>query len=277
MLTDPTGGLGYAFGARLPSADVSTVFTQQVRAWDIVQGGSYTTTGNTTVAASGSPTWSFAVPATWTARLTVDGDDLYLNTGGFVMDASAFVQYSPARTYNAYGNMPTSLVCFASTVVSGGSALDWTIGNSIGSGVAATSAAVIQRQVDAANVNFAYIDFDLTSILRRGTVETCSISIDPAGAAGNPTSLPQLELWKRNGSTETQIGSTATDASGSYRNPHSFSLDVSTAVSGDAYQYNPDSTGESLFLRFYGENGTNATAGLVVNKIGVTQELSVIL
>lgn len=277
-LTDPTAGLGYSFGARLPSADINTVFTQQVRALDVVQGGSYTLTGNIVLSQSGSPTWTSHVATVYDNSLTVSGADFNLDTGGFVMDAAAFVQYSPARTHYSYCNTPSSVVTFASTVVSGGGALDWTLGASIGSGVAPTSCAVVQQQVDAANSNFAVIDFDLTSFITRGTIEGVQVYIDPAGAGSNPQSMPQMSLWKRDDQgTETQIGTTKTDASGSYRTAHYVVLDVSTAVSGNAYQYNPSSTGETLFLRFRGENGTNAAAGLVLHSIVVEQELSIIL
>lgn len=270
--SDPTGGVGYAFGAKLPHDDVNTVFTQQVRLWDIVQGGSYTVTGNTTVTRSASQTWTFSVPTTWNNSFVL------LTSSGLLLDSSSYVAYSPAVTYNGYCNTPSSVVCFASTVVSGGSALDWTLGASIGSGVAATSCAVVQQQVDAANSNFAIVDFDLRSLLRRGTVEAVQLFIDPAGAGSNPQSMPQLSLWKRSDSgVETQIGSTTTDASGSYRTGHYLSLDVSAAVAGDAYQYNPNASGETLFARFRGENGTNAAAGLAIQSIAVQQEITYLL
>jgi hypothetical protein len=46
VLTDPTGGAGYAFGAKLPSTDMTTIATQQVRAVDGTLGGTYSPTGD---------------------------------------------------------------------------------------------------------------------------------------------------------------------------------------------------------------------------------------
>ena len=41
-LLDPTLGVGYAFGEKLPSTHMTTIATQQPRALDIVNGGTYT-------------------------------------------------------------------------------------------------------------------------------------------------------------------------------------------------------------------------------------------
>lgn len=40
-LVDPTGGLGYSYGQKLPSTHMSTLVTQQPNALDIVNGGTY--------------------------------------------------------------------------------------------------------------------------------------------------------------------------------------------------------------------------------------------
>lgn len=52
-LVDPTATVGYAFGEKLTSADMTTIATQQPDAWDIVNGGTYTTTGVSVVNATG--------------------------------------------------------------------------------------------------------------------------------------------------------------------------------------------------------------------------------
>jgi len=44
-LLDPTLGVGYAFGEKLPSTHMTTIATQQPRALDIVNGGSYVQSG----------------------------------------------------------------------------------------------------------------------------------------------------------------------------------------------------------------------------------------
>jgi len=44
-LVDPTGGLGYAFGQKLPSTHMTTIATQQPFALDIINGGTYVNTG----------------------------------------------------------------------------------------------------------------------------------------------------------------------------------------------------------------------------------------
>jgi len=105
MLIDPTGGVGYAFGQVLPSSHMTTIATQQPRALDAVNGGSYTATANldwnfgtfdlTIVGAAGSlflfTPDVFTVIATTAASLTsttvsviasgnvdVDGDNIVL-------------------------------------------------------------------------------------------------------------------------------------------------------------------------------------------------------
>lgn len=42
MLVDPKGGIGFAFGEKLPSGHINTVFAQQPSALDATSGGSYT-------------------------------------------------------------------------------------------------------------------------------------------------------------------------------------------------------------------------------------------
>lgn len=49
-LVDPTSGIGYAYGEVLPSADVTTVFTQQQDALDGAGGGAYTLTAPLSIA-----------------------------------------------------------------------------------------------------------------------------------------------------------------------------------------------------------------------------------
>ena len=44
-LVDPSGGLGYAFGQKLPSTHMTTIATQQPYALDIINGGTYVNTG----------------------------------------------------------------------------------------------------------------------------------------------------------------------------------------------------------------------------------------
>lgn len=49
MLSDPTAGVGYAFGEILPSADMTTVAVQQPNALDATNGGTWTLGANATV------------------------------------------------------------------------------------------------------------------------------------------------------------------------------------------------------------------------------------
>ncbi len=53
MLSDPTGGVGFSFGAILPSAHMSTIAIQQVDAIDGALGGDYAPTGEIKVSNSG--------------------------------------------------------------------------------------------------------------------------------------------------------------------------------------------------------------------------------
>ena len=52
-LVDPTGGIGYPFGAVFPSAHASAVVKQQPNALDATLGGSWTMAGNATIAGAG--------------------------------------------------------------------------------------------------------------------------------------------------------------------------------------------------------------------------------
>jgi hypothetical protein len=57
-LEDPTSGAGYGFGAKLPAADVTTVFNQQAYALDGTVGSDITTTtGTHAIAISGGTTY----------------------------------------------------------------------------------------------------------------------------------------------------------------------------------------------------------------------------
>jgi hypothetical protein len=70
-LTDPTGGVGYAYGAKLPSTDMTTIATQQPDAVDGSAGGTYAAniTFNGTLTLANEPnltaaTYSFEQPLT---------------------------------------------------------------------------------------------------------------------------------------------------------------------------------------------------------------------
>src|SRR5262245_57714111 len=55
-LSDPTSGAGYAFGQKLPSSHMTTIATQQVRALDVINGGSYDSSSAISLAGAGAIT-----------------------------------------------------------------------------------------------------------------------------------------------------------------------------------------------------------------------------
>jgi hypothetical protein len=66
-LTDPTAGAGYGFGQKLPSAHMTTLATQVVRAADATNGSSHTLTGTLAIGGSGTVTIN---PATFNLGAT---------------------------------------------------------------------------------------------------------------------------------------------------------------------------------------------------------------
>lgn len=139
-LTDPTSGIGYAFGAKLPSSHMTTIATQQPNALDYVNGGTYTCANamTTTNTAALTQTFNGAVARTYgstnshtataanttvnlgTRTLTVQGNcavtfanaptmtytgatvETYSNTSNFTYTGAAVKTYSSTAsiTYN---------------------------------------------------------------------------------------------------------------------------------------------------------------------------------
>jgi hypothetical protein len=99
-LTDPTGGAGYAFGEVLPSADMTTIATQQPDALDIVNGGTYTAgtvtlntgtvnVGSATLDINASGTLSTAVGATVSLSSAVSMIGALTATGDVIMSGTS--------------------------------------------------------------------------------------------------------------------------------------------------------------------------------------------
>ena len=75
-LTDPTGGVGYAFGEVLPSSHMTTIATQQPDALDGAAGGSYTPTAAIDIGGSygmGDVTYSGDITMLTTTSINLQG------------------------------------------------------------------------------------------------------------------------------------------------------------------------------------------------------------
>lgn len=260
MLTDPTGGIGYLNGEVLPSADMTTIATQQPNALDVVNGGNYDNEANIVINNGGT-----------VKLLGLAGMKLYLYQDT-VLVAAAPILYGTPRQVIKRCHSPASLVCEISDTVAGFG--DWSyagIDNSGGSGLVAGT----HCRLDYVNVGAsagATISFDLTPILDPGEIVSASVYIDPAGSSADPVHLPKLQLIKINQFGAETVLDTVTDPGGGafiYRIQH-----ILTLTLGTPYDYNPATTGETLILRFHAEQGNNATLGLLLHSLQVTENIS---
>lgn len=222
-LSDPKGGLGYAFGEKLPSAHINTVFAQQPRALDATNGGSYT----------------LGTALTWTINslLTIAGtaDIDFTGTGDLDIDKLA-------QLYNAEFD--------GQAVVNAGVNFEWTGTTNlpkIGSRAYSIAQPLIAiptgnlwtttppkwqyyetsgewSQADADNVAGYLIAFPLTRLPNQSTLDKVAVLINGAGVGGGshgalPANLPQATLYQRSpGSGVTTLGATVTDTPGTFGN-----------------------------------------------------------
>lgn len=87
MLTDPTGGTGYAFGQKLPSAHATSIVTQLPKAIDGVGGGSYDPSAPVTIGGAG---FVFASEVVWATA----GKATFQNGASAVFEAGASATFA---------------------------------------------------------------------------------------------------------------------------------------------------------------------------------------
>lgn len=263
-LVDPKGGIGFAYGEKLPSAHINTVFAQQPRALDATSGGTYTLGSALTIQGSGAVTFAGA--------------------GSVAMD----------RTFECSGNV--TLAATSATEVENGGTLTW-----LGSTglpqitsreyvyaqplIAKPSQHVIAGYWDFSVINGTWtqtnvaaghsLAIPLTILPYKSTLNKVRVIIDGNyGGGGNhaglPGTMPTATLVKRTLTSNgyTNIGAAVTDTPGSFANydtPHV----IYTAYDlhdGTADQWTWTALGESIdgdkhfWVVVTGETGANSNA-----------------
>lgn len=114
-LSDPTSGAGYAYGAKLPSTHMTTIATQQVRALDIVSGGTYTCVGAVTVTENALRTHNLAYTAgTSCCDVTLYDDARLLANTTSTVTVAAGITTSFAGTTKLLGAVCLNYAAFTS-------------------------------------------------------------------------------------------------------------------------------------------------------------------
>lgn len=95
----------------------------------------------------------------------------------------------------------------------------------------------------------------ITNLIDLATLTSVAIQIDPASATP-PAEPPSIQLYKQSFNGSSIVGSEVTDPTtgASYGDPHDFATVVNEAIDQTDNAY--------YFLRFYGEAGSGANAGL---------------
>jgi len=252
---------------------MTTIATQQPKFWDLVGGGTYTVAANTTVNPTSTEEWTINIPTTY-GDLTVFGGDLNLTSSAvdltsatLSIDSNSSIGYTAPRTLERWIHAPAAHVWTVSDQGSGGVA-DWSYGGVLGAGSVLT-ARVTQAYVNTGSATQPVVSFDVTPFLLEGDITAVEVFVDPAGAAAAPAVLPLWELWRIYSSGDTLIETMTDPGGGSYRTGHGIAK-----VLGTPYTFNPNGTGETVYLALRGEASTNATAGLTVKYIKITQTVS---
>jgi hypothetical protein len=271
--SDPKNGVGYAFGEKLPSGHVNTVWGQQPRLLDATNGGSYT----------------LGTALTWTlgALLTINGASDIDFTGSGDLDIDKL-----AQLYNVEFD--------GQAVVNGGVNFEWlgttnlpkigtrqyvftqplipmptpNVGDTTGLTWNYASALGDWYQ---SNVGAAYeIAFPLTRLPNQGILRKVRVVVDGAGAGGAnhggtlPATLPKATLYRRllTSTSVSTIGAQVTDnpvSAANYDTLHALAVTYNLQDgSGDAWTW----TGLSELITsnayhwivINGETGANSVA-----------------
>jgi hypothetical protein len=229
-LVDPKSGVGYLTGERLIAAHVNTVFAQQPRALDAVDGGTYDV-----------------------------GDDIILNDDGGSLQFSGL-----SVTWTGTTNLPSlgsrTMVRMQRSSVTGSTSFGGTPDFS----VSPITGALTQGYVDASGTNDPSCIFSLDNMIDLATLTGVFVVIDPASSSP-PTEQPRMQVIKYppNVSASLVGGEVADPITGSaYGNLHIF------GVTGLSEAINQSAASRTAYVaRFTGESGSGATAGLLIQQI----------
>ena len=241
MLTDPTGGLGFAFGAILPSSQMSTITKQQPNALDATLGGSWTLGANATIAGAGEVRLNHLRLSAGGASY-VDGNLTMSGTTNLKLASRSVLRAQPLRT---------------DIVVAPGS-LTWGAPGNIVDVKAATPGSVWWSP--------------LTRLLHGATMDMVTVVIDPAGGHGaGKVTHPYFEVYKSNfaGNVLVATGDDPTDGqiAGGYEAQHNITAasPIGHVIDLSTYTY---------WLKLYGE--VTGTSAYVANLVWQSCQVSCI-
>lgn len=264
MLVDPKGGVGFAFGEKLPSGHINTVFAQQIRAFDATNGGSWTLGTAATIAGS--------------AALNLNGSG-YLNvarptaftTGGVEFDVNSVVNSGRDLEWLGTTNLPklgSREYIFAQPMVP---AYHLALTNVWGFDVANGE----WNQGDVGGGTAPHVlPIPLTRLPHQATMTKCRIIIDGDGngAGGNhgatlPATLPTATLYKRtlSVSTGSTVGATQVDVPGSaaqYDTIHAIATSYDAGLANWTWEGLSEliTSNVNYWVVIVGESGANSVA-----------------
>lgn len=266
MLSDPKSGIGYAYGEKLPSAHVNTVWAQQPNAWDAIAGGSYAATGSSVLSGA-----ALEISRTLglTGNVDFDGCSAEVVNGGTItwMGTTALPKIG-TRTYP----YPQPLIALPTSAL-WASPAGWIWSSTHGEWV---------------NNNVAggawELDIPLSKLPNLGTLTGVRIYITGSSAGGGggghganePGTLPTATLMGRvsNSATAVTVGALVTDTPGSAANYDTIHV-LSASYDAGLANYTWSGLSEALtssehyWIRFTGEAGANAD-DLSLAVLGVT-------
>jgi hypothetical protein len=237
-LSDPTGAAGYAFGAKLPSTHMTTIATQQVRALDIVSGG----------------TWSLGSNATVNGAGDLILNHLELQTGGssslqhaVAVEGAGVVTWA-AGLYPALSTRTLDYPQNMGAAVSADAATYWVWDSAVGTG-----GYWIQKDAVA---GARVLIVPLARLPQVGTLKSVTMwingSLGAGGAhAGDIGTAPVMTVYKRTASSGA-TSSLGSDAGSTVQATHD--ADQTLSVTGLSHALE---VGE-VFVYFSGETGANS-------------------
>ncbi len=232
-LSDPTSGSGYSTGQKLPSTHMTTIATQQVRALDAVNGGSYTLVS--TLTADGSST----VTLNW-VTVNVGSSSLWTWQGTNLPRIAS-------RTYKRV----QPLIAAGTTTFSGGSDFS----------TAPVGALLTQNYVDTGGTNDPYCLIPLSNLIDLATLTQIDLTIDPVNSS-TAAEKPEMTIMRGGAGAPVQVGSTVVDGTSGagYQAEHTITTGVISVSIDHADELD-------YYLRIKGESGAGSVAGLVIRKL----------
>jgi hypothetical protein len=231
-LTDPKSGVGYLAGERLLSAHVNTVFAQQPRALDAVDGGTYDV-GNDIV-------------------LNDDGGSLQFGDGlGVAFNGTTNLPALGSRTYSRV----QPLVINYRTVGGGGAGVaDWIYS------AAAGYEGALQHQYAYTTADEAFFYLPIANLIDRSTLTQITLSVDPPTHTTTPGRKIRAGLYRLRPEGTVLVGSIVEDPANwpGYDAPHYFVL------SGYSEAINETTSATTYLLKILGEGGSDAFPGTII-------------